>query len=104
MENFKAIYKILKCLKESMDNIEIDLTGITHQYLKISYSRWECLMIMIVDEGCVDGVEYIYTPIDGRKHINNIRDIRITLDGLEYLAENYMMRKAAKMVEADENK
>ena len=99
MENFKVFYKILKCLRDAMDNTQIDLTGITHQYLKVSYPRWESLMIMLLDEGYIEGIEYICTSIDGRRHINNTRDIRITLRGLEYLAENHMMKKAAKMIE-----
>lgn len=94
MNNFKIIYKILCYLEASMDAEEVDLAAISHTALGISRERWEQLLILMVESGYIVGVTVQQTLGDYRPHI--ITDIRprITLKGLEYLAENSMMRKS----------
>lgn len=98
MDNFKVIYRILKYLDSVLDYAETDKTPISHQRLNISYERWEQLMIMLQANGFIDGLVYTQTLDDDRPHLTEPIRPRITLKGLEYLSENNMMQKAARML------
>jgi len=94
MDNFKIIYKILKVLERAMDYEEPDLSLISAEALGISQNRWEAIMVMLQENGYIDGVHYIRSMgMKGVKLVN----LRITLKGLEYLEENSSMKKAANL-------
>ena len=94
MDNFKVIYKILKILEKAMDIDEFDTSSISAEALKLTEKRWQLLMTMLVDNGYVKGVVVIKTLSHESVKVNNIQ---ITLKGLEYLAENSLMKKAASL-------
>lgn len=94
MDNFKIIYKILKVLERAMDYDEPDLSLISAEALGISQNKWEALIVMLQEEGYVEGVHYIKTM--GMKGVK-LTNLRITLKGLEYLEENSFMKKAANL-------
>ena len=98
MDNFKIIYRILKHLEESMDYPHTDTEAISHKRLGITYERWEQLLIMLQKNGYVDGLVYTQSTSDDKPHIvEPIRPV-LTLRGLEYLSDNSMMQRAAKML------
>ena len=82
MDDFKIIYRILKYLCESMDYDEFDSEGFTAARFGTNDNRFRALKGLLRESG------YITGPITPR----------ITLTGLEYLHENTMMKKAAKIV------
>lgn len=94
MDNFKIIYRILRYLEASLDCEITDTDPITHERLKISYERWEQLLIMLQDEGYIKGLKYTKTLSDDKAHLVEPVKPVITLKGLEYLSDNTMMKKA----------
>lgn len=94
MDNFKTIYKILKHLERTLDCDETDVTAISHTRLGITRERWEQLLIMLQKEGYIDGIVSSKTLSDDKPHIVEPIKPVITLRGLEYLAENSLLKKA----------
>lgn len=94
MDNFKIIYKILKILEKAMDYDEFDSSLISADAMGISQNRWESIMIMLQDDGYIQGIQYIRSI--GMRGIKLV-DVRITLKGLEYLEDNSFMKKAANI-------
>lgn len=98
MDNFKIIYKILKHMEASLDCELTDLEPISAFRLGISRERWEQLLIMMQDEGYIKGLVLGKSLSDDKRHISQPIEPEITIKGLEYLAENSFMKKAARMV------
>ena len=94
MDNFNAIYKMLKTLEGAMDFPEFDINQINHEKMGISCERWARYIEMMSDIGLIKGAG-ICRDIMGETCIDG-SDIRITLKGLEYLAENPAMQKLYK--------
>lgn len=95
MDNFKIIYRILKYLEKAMDYDEADTDFISAKKLGISDQRWIAIMEMLAKEGYITGID-IKRCIGGDICMS-MSDIRITMKGLEYLQENSLMQKAAKL-------
>ena len=95
MENFKAIYRILRYLERAMDYDEPDMDIISASALGLSEARWISILEMLADENLISGLE-IRRSSDGGAALS-ISNPRITLHGLEYLQENPQMLKAAEM-------
>ncbi len=98
MDNFKIIYKILKHLESSMDFESVDINPISHTRLNISRIRWEEILIMLYKSGYITGIVADQTYSDYSPRIVEPITPRITLNGLEYLQENSMMKKAYKAI------
>ena len=98
MDNFKAIYQILKYLETSLDGEYFDENEVCHERLGLTYARWESLLIMMQDEGFIKGLTFTQTMTDKFPHLVRPVRPRITIKGLEYLAENTMMKKAANIL------
>lgn len=98
MDNFKLIYKILRHLEASLDCEVLDVEAISHNHLGVSYERWEQLLIMMQDAGCIKGLVLGKALSDNRRHIAEPIEPEITISGLEYLEENKFMKKAANLV------
>lgn len=94
MDNFKIIYKILKYLEQNLDYEETDITPISAVKLKITEQRWEQLLIMLYNEGYINGIVVSKVVGENKYHIVEPIQPNITLKGLEYLEENSMMHKA----------
>ncbi|MDO4547533.1 MAG: YjcQ family protein [Clostridia bacterium] len=95
MDNFKAVYKILTVLEKAMDLPEFDTGQIGAEVLGVSSQRWGRYIEMMADVGYIKGVS-VSEYIDGSLFVD-VRNIRITLKGLEYLQENAIMRKIYNM-------
>lgn len=98
MDNFKVIYKILKYLEASLDADGFDASAISPERLGITRERWEQLLIMMQDERYIRGIVCTKSFGDSRRHIAEPIAPEITMRGLEYLAENAFMKKAANVV------
>lgn len=98
MDNFKIIYRILKHLETMMDCEETDVSAISHERLGITRSRWEQILIMLQKEGYIEGIVFAKSVSDDKPHIAEPIKPMITLKGLEYLAENTLLKKAGNMI------
>ncbi len=91
--NTKSIYRILATLLKYAGCEDFSNEMISAEKLKLSYSEWEQLMIMLQKKGYVEGVVYTQTLSDRFPKISNIDKVSITLDGIEYVEENSTMKK-----------
>lgn len=98
MDNFKIIYKILKYLETAMDYPEADMKEISAKQLGISQDRWEQLLILLQDDGYIRDVCITQTLSDSKRRLAYPATPSITLKGLEYLADNSLMKKAAALL------
>lgn len=98
MDNFKIIYRILRYLEQALDCAELDPSPISHTALGITRERWEQLLIMLQNDGYINGIVYVRTLSSDRAHITEPIRPNITLKGLEYLAENSLMKKAGDLL------
>lgn len=94
MDNFKIIYKILKELEKNMGNENFRIETISAEKLKISFEKWEQLLILMQDDGYIKGLVLAKNVGDMYRHIAEPIRPQITIKGLEYLAENSFMAKA----------
>lgn len=94
MDNFKAMYKILRYLEKNMGNEDFSLHAISAEALKIPYNRWEQLLILMQDEGYIKGIITGKAAKDRYRHIAEPVMPEITIKGMEYLADNSLMAKA----------
>lgn len=95
-DHFIVIYKILSALEANMDTGQpIDTKLFNEDALGISKERFAAYLEMLNDSGYIKGVElgnYMRTPII------RYTNAKITLKGLEYLAENTLMQRAYKAI------
>lgn len=94
MDNFKVIYRILKTLDRYKGDESFDNRLISASELKMQFPAWEQIMIELQRNGYIDGVIIDQDLTDKFPHICEPIHPRITLKGMEYLAENNMMNKA----------
>ena len=96
MEEFSVIYKILKILKDTMDLEEFDNELLSPEELRLSVPKWSRIMVLMVHEGYVTGIEVWNSMSCGYPRVSLVRP-EITLKGLEYLEQNGLMKKAANI-------
>lgn len=94
MDNFKIIYKILRELEKNMGNENFNIETISAEKMKISFEKWEQLLILMQDEGFIKGLVLSKNLESMYRHISETIKPQITIKGLEYLAENSFMEKA----------
>ena len=95
MDHFKAVYRILNFLKKSEQYDEFDDENFTAEYFKITERQWALTLERLIDDGHVKGVSIRCGADDYA--VLTLTQPRITTKGLEYLEENYLMRKAARI-------
>ena len=87
---FKTIYTLLNRLEKGLDYEDFDAEKeISPKALKITENRWNAYIKMLNDAGYITGVR-IDDYINGEVDID-ISEVSLTLQGLQYLAENTMM-------------
>ena len=91
MDNFKAIYRILSAFEKGLDVENFDLSIVGPDKIGVSSERWRAYIGMLTDSGYIKGVK-ISRDILGNYNVDAGR-ARITLEGLEYLQENSVMRR-----------
>lgn len=88
----EIIQKILDHLDKSMDDERIDLTPVSRESLGISDARWSRIIGMMLEEGLVEG--FAEVPMAGVAYTGyKAMDPRITLRGIQFLADNSNMAK-----------
>lgn len=97
MDNFVVIYKILKALEASMDFEEFDERLISPEKLGITKERRDKLLIQMQKEGYISGISAVQYVNLASPSVDIPNSISITIKGLEYLAENSLMTKAANL-------
>nr|DAH45113.1 MAG TPA: YjcQ protein [Caudoviricetes sp.]DAW19732.1 MAG TPA: YjcQ protein [Caudoviricetes sp.] len=99
MDNFNAIYKILKLLDKHKGDEEFDYELISAKAMKIKVSDWEQIMIELQMNGFIRGLVYTQDLTNKFPHIVEPIHPQITLKGMEYLSENSIMKKVEKGLE-----
>lgn len=98
MDNFKIMYKILRELEKNMGNENFSVETISAEKLKVSFEKWEQLLILMQDEGYIKGLVLSKDLSQSFRHIAEPINPQITIRGLEYLANNSMMGKAKEIL------
>lgn len=94
MNDFKAIYKILRTLQKWRGREDFEPELISAKRLKMEYEDWEQLMIELQEGGYIKGLVYTKTLTDKWPHIAEPIEPRITLDGISFLQNNSDIQKA----------
>ncbi len=94
MTTLQIAYKILYGL-EHREKAEYMGSLIGPEKLGMSPDRWLEVLTSLADEGYIAGAR-VYTDITGEKHAD-IKNIRITLKGAEYLSENSVMKRLGRV-------
>lgn len=94
MNNFKIMYKILRELEKNMGNEKFSVESISAEKMKISFEKWEQLLILMQDDGYIKGLVLAKEMGEMYRHIAEPIKPQITIRGLEYLTENSLMAKA----------
>lgn len=97
MDNFVVIYRILKALEASMDFEEFDEQLISPERLGITKERRDKLLIQMQKEEYISGISVVQYVNLASPSVDIPNSISITIKGLEYLAENSLMTKAANL-------
>jgi hypothetical protein len=82
---------MLKTLEAELDCPEFDIEQIITAALGVTPERWARYVEMMCDDGLVKGAR-VYADMLGGTRVD-AGGIRITLKGLEYLAENTVMQR-----------
>jgi len=94
MNNLKIVYKILKSIEDGLSDYEYKGMVISPESLEIGEQQWLQIIQMLIDEELIRGARIFNDVLD---EINvDIKNIAITLKGLQYLKENSVMAKFAK--------
>ena len=99
MDNFNAIYKILKLLDKNKGDEEFDYELISAKAMNMKVSDWEQIMIELQMNGFIRGLVYTQDLKNKFPHIVEPIHPQITLKGMEYLSENSIMKKVEKGLE-----
>lgn len=98
MDNFKIMYKILRELEKNMGNEDFNIETISPEKMKISFEKWEQLLILMQDEGYIKGLILSNDLSKMYRHIAEPIKPQITIKGLEYLASNSTIAKAKELL------
>lgn len=96
-ESIKLIYKILKILEQSMDYPEFDINRLDPEALGTSLNRRNAILEMLLKKGYIDGIAIKKYVDEESNAILGLGNIKITVDGLEYLEDNSLMKKTANL-------
>ena len=95
MDDFQLIYKILRILQKAMELEEFDRNTLSAEALGLTEPKWSRIMAMLLKEGYISGGD-TWNALDCSYPKVYLARPEITLKGLEYLAENSLMKKAAQ--------
>lgn len=93
MDDFKIIYRILKCIYASMDFDDFNRACLSPDMLNVSQNKIDALLVMLAKAGLIDNAKIVQYP-SGADAVHFIGKPALTLKGLEYLEDNSMMKRA----------
>lgn len=95
---FTITYKILSYLKHCYEQSkDVDPNILNAGTFNISEKQFIRTLKMLISEGYIEGVS-VQETLDGYHILSNLQKSSITPKGLEYLAENSMMKKMYKVL------
>ena len=83
-----VVYKILQKLDETLDENNPDFTDLSPESLGISKERRNYILEMMQDAGLIKGVNFTRGGNNRAPIMVFLDNMKITLKGIEYLAEN----------------
>lgn len=101
MECAKTIYKMLSIFEKQLDSPDFDLDLISPEALKITELRRNRYLSMLLEAGYITGIT-IKPLTDGDYFVKPFAPA-ITIKGIEYLAENSVMRKVLEVIKTGAN-
>lgn len=94
---FAVTYKILNYLKYCYENgINPDPNVLNADNFNIGNVQFANTLQMLSDHGYISGLKFHSTSTNGTV-VGGVQNAKITMEGLQYLAENTMMQKAYKI-------
>lgn len=91
-KNLRTIYKMLRAFESALDDDEFNPESISPESLDITENRRNRYLEMLVDKGYVSGVKI--TKLAGAGYKITLSNPAITIDGIEFMAENAAMQRA----------
>ncbi len=89
---FTVAYKILSYLKFCYENGQTpDPNVLSADTFNVSKVQFGNTLEMLADHGYISGIQFHSTKIG--KTYSSLLDLKITIEGLQYLAENSMMKR-----------
>lgn len=91
MKTQDVVYKIFQKLDETLDENNPDFTDLSPESLGISKERRNYILEMMQDAGLIKGVNFTRGGNSGNNRapfMAFLDNMKITLKGIEYLAEN----------------
>lgn len=93
----KIIYKILKNLRDSMSADEFDEQRIAPERLGTDKNTRDAILVQLLRAGYIEGPQSTQYIGDTKPTLTDLQYTKITLAGLEYLEENSLMQKEARL-------
>ena len=93
----KIIYRILKNLRDSMSADEFDEQRIAPERLGTDKNTRDAILVQLLHAGYIEGLQETQYIGDTKPTLTDLQYTKITLAGLEYLEENSLMQKAARL-------
>lgn len=97
VEQFRIMYKVLKHLADSMDCDELDLSPVSPDSIGASRNMWLSVIGILFDNGYIDGISKEQLIHQNIPTYSGLENMKITLKGLEYLQENSLMQRMARI-------
>ncbi len=95
MNNFKLIFRILKYIETCMEYEEFDDDNFTASHFGVSKALFLNILQALLEAGYISGIK-IVTDKCGSDIV--LINPHLTLAGMEYLADNTMMKKTYKLL------
>lgn len=95
MDNFKLIYRILKYIEACMEYEQFDDDNFTASHFGVSDALFLNILQALLEAGYISGIK-IVTDKCGSDIV--LINPHLTLAGMEYLADNTMMKKTYKLL------
>ena len=80
-----------------MDYSELDVDRLSPEALGTSLNRRNAILEMLLKKGYIDDIAIKKYVDEESSVILGLENIKITVDGLEYLEDNSLMKKAARL-------
>lgn len=80
-----------------MDYPEFDIDRLSPEALGASLNRRNAILEMLLKKGYIEGIAIKKYVDEESSVILGLENIKITIDGLEYLEDNSLMKKAANL-------
>ncbi len=84
-----------------MDYSELDVDRLSPEALGTSLNRRNAILEILLKKGHIDGIAIKKYVDEESNAILGLGNIKITVDGLEYLEDNNLMKKAANLAKGN---